>query len=115
MYKLKKQPEKIQKKWNLVTKEEFITVVVLIVAGTGQVRWGQFLWLGKNHVPLHTRLFSSCPNFGHFMSRYSSDEIVEDRICTGTECKEIKSSTSDKRDNQVNGKGTVPNTTPGTN
>ena len=40
---------------------------------------------------------------------------VGDKICTGTECKEIKSSTSDKGGSQVNGKGTVPNTTPGTN
>ena len=40
---------------------------------------------------------------------------VEDKICTGTECEEIKSSTSDKEDIQVDGKGTVLSTTSGTN
>ena len=40
---------------------------------------------------------------------------VENKTYMGTECKEIKSSTSDKGDNEVNRKGTVPNTTPGTN
>ena len=44
----------------------------------------------------------------------SSGLLVEDKICTGTECKEIKSSTSDKEDGQVDKKGTVPSTTSGT-
>ena len=40
--------------------------------------------------------------------------IVEDKICTGTECKEIKSSTSDKEGDQVDRKSTVLSTTSGT-
>ena len=40
--------------------------------------------------------------------------FVEDKICMGTECKEIKSSTSDKEGDQVDGKSTVLSTTPGT-
>ena len=38
---------------------------------------------------------------------------VEDKICTGTEREENKPSTSNKEDNQVTGKGTVPSTTVG--
>ena len=34
---------------------------------------------------------------------------VENKLCPGTECQEIKLSTSDKGDRQVSGKGTVPN------
>ena len=40
--------------------------------------------------------------------------IVEDKVCTGTECKEIKPSTSNKEGNQVDRKNTVPSTTLGT-
>ena len=39
---------------------------------------------------------------------------VEDKICRGTECKEMKSSTSNKEGDQVDEKSTVPSTTPGT-
>ena len=40
--------------------------------------------------------------------------IVENKVCMGTECKEIKSSTSYKEGDQVDRKSTVPSTTPGT-
>ena len=43
-----------------------------------------------------------------------TDSNVEDKTCIGTECKEIKSITSDKEGDQVDGKSTVLNTTPGT-
>ena len=42
------------------------------------------------------------------------EHILEDKICMDTECKEIKSSTSDKEGDQVDGKSTVLRTTPGT-
>ena len=45
-------------------------------------------------------------------TKYAS--TVKDKIFTGTECKEIKSSTSDKEGDQVDGKSTVLSTTPGT-
>ena len=35
---------------------------------------------------------------------------IEDKICTDTECEENKPSTSNKENNQVSGKGTVPST-----
>ena len=47
--------------------------------------------------------------------RFLGLDNVEDKICTGTECEEIKSSTSDKEDSQVGRKGTVLSTTSGTN
>ena len=40
---------------------------------------------------------------------------VEDKLCMGTECEENKPSTSNKEDDQVSGKGTVPSTTSDTN
>ena len=41
--------------------------------------------------------------------------FVEDKIYMGTECEEIKPSTSNKEGDQVEGKNTVPkSTTPGT-
>ena len=38
---------------------------------------------------------------------------VENKLCPGTECQEIKLSTSDEGDSQASGKGTVPNATLG--
>ena len=46
---------------------------------------------------------------------YPSKERVEDKICTCTECEENKLSISNKEDNQVSGKNTVPSTTSDTN
>ena len=40
-------------------------------------------------------------------------EIIENKVCTGTECKEIKSGTSNKESDQVDKKSTVTSTTPG--
>ena len=45
---------------------------------------------------------------------YPSKERVKDKISRGTECKEIKSSTSDKEGDLVDKTSTVPSTTPGT-
>ena len=39
--------------------------------------------------------------------------FVEDKMCLGNECQEIKPSTSNKGDSQASGKGTVTNATPG--
>ena len=39
---------------------------------------------------------------------------VENKVCSGTECKEIKSSSSNKEGDQVDKKSTVASTTPGT-
>ena len=40
--------------------------------------------------------------------------LFENKVCMGTECKEIKSSTSNKESDQVGEKSTVASTTPGT-
>ena len=42
------------------------------------------------------------------------EKHVENKVCMGTECKEIKSSTSNKESDQVDEKSTVASTTPGT-
>ena len=42
-------------------------------------------------------------------------DLFEDKICMGTECEENKPSNSNKEDNQVSGKDTVPSTTSDTN
>ena len=39
---------------------------------------------------------------------------VEYKVCKGTECKEIKASTSNKESDQVDQKSTVTSNTPGT-
>ena len=44
---------------------------------------------------------------------YPTKERVENKICLGSEHKEIKSSTNDKGNRQVDGNGTTPGTTPG--
>ena len=44
----------------------------------------------------------------------SGEATVENKVCTGMECKEIKSSTSNKESDQVGKKSTVASTTPGT-
>ena len=36
---------------------------------------------------------------------------VENKLCPGTECQEIKSSTNDKGNKQASGRDTVPNIT----
>ena len=41
-------------------------------------------------------------------------ERIGNKMCTGTECKEIKFSTSDREGDQVDEKSTVPNATSGT-
>ena len=40
----------------------------------------------------------------------STSRLSTDKICTGTECEEIKSSTSDKEGNQVDRKNTTSGT-----
>mgnify|MGYP003324514334 CR=1 FL=1 len=64
--------------------------------------------------PLLGKLFTVMRDIIMGITPYLSKERVEDKICMGTECKEIKSSTSDKEGDQVDRKSTVPSTTPGT-
>ena len=44
--------------------------------------------------PLLGKLFTVMRDIIMGITPYQSNERVEDKICTGTECKEIKSSTS---------------------
>ena len=64
--------------------------------------------------PLLGKLFTVMRDTIMGITPYLSKEHVEDKICTGTECKEIKSSTSDKEGDQVDKKSTVLSTTSGT-
>ena len=64
--------------------------------------------------PLLGNLFTTMRDIIMGITPCLGKERVENKICPGTECKEIKSSTSDKGGSQVSGKGTIPNTTPST-
>ena len=63
--------------------------------------------------PLLGSLFTTMRDVIMGIIPYPTKERVEDKICSGNECQEIKPSTSDKGDSQVSGKGTVTNTTLG--
>ena len=65
--------------------------------------------------PLQGNLFTTMRDIIMGITPYPTKERVENKICLGTEHKEIKSSTNDKGDRQVDGNGTIPGTTPGTN
>ena len=64
--------------------------------------------------PLLGNLFTVMRDIIMGITPYPPEERFKDKISMGTECKEIKSSTSDKEGDQVDGKSTVPSTTPGT-
>ena len=64
--------------------------------------------------PLLGNLFTTMIDIIMGITPYPTKERVESKICPGTEHKEIKSSTNDKRDRQVDGNGTISGTTPGT-
>ena len=63
--------------------------------------------------PLQGNLFTTMRDVIMGIIPYPTKERVEDKICSGNECQEIKPSTSDKGDSQASGKGTVTDTTPG--
>ena len=67
-----------------------------------------------------TIFFEIYGTLSHFSLQYSlyllslvSVECVENKLCPGTECQEIKPSTSDKGGSQASRKGTVPDATLG--
>ena len=64
--------------------------------------------------PLLGNLFTTMRDIIMGITLYPAKERVENKICQGTECQEIKSNTSDKGDSQASLKCTVPNATPGT-
>ena len=64
--------------------------------------------------PLSGKLFTVMRDIIIGITPYPSKECVENKVCTGMECKEIKSSTSNKESDQVGEKSTVASTTPGT-
>ena len=64
--------------------------------------------------PLLGKLFTVMRDIIMGITPYLPGECIEDKVCTGTECEEIKPSTSNKDGDQVDEKNTVPSTTPGT-
>ena len=63
--------------------------------------------------PLLGNLFTTMRDIIMGTTPYPSKERVENKLCLGTECQEIKPSTNDKGDSQASRKGTVPNATLG--
>ena len=63
--------------------------------------------------PLLGNLFTTMRDIIMGTTPYPTKECVENKLCPGTECQEIKPSTSDKGDSQASGKGAVPDATLG--
>ena len=61
--------------------------------------------------PLLGNLFTTMRDIIMGAIPYPAKERVENKLCPGTECQEIKSSTNDKGNKQASGRDTVPNIT----
>ena len=61
--------------------------------------------------PLLGKLFTTLRDIIMGAIPYPAKKRVESKLCLGTECQEIKSSTNDKGNKQASGRDTVPNNT----